>query len=165
VPRNSRLKVEIERSVPIRLYPLTTFFKRFEKVEALRELFGDKTEDILKATKVEFYSSRWGYMGVNDEDGHIVISAYHMKHSPSRTLYLDILHELFHIKQYMDGKKLFLDEFDYFDSPVEIEAYEFTLKEARRIGMTDKEIVDYLEVPWADKKELAKFVRKLNLKV
>jgi hypothetical protein len=144
---------------------LTKFFKHFEKVEALRELFGDNIEEILKATKVEFYSSRWGYMGVNDADGHIVISAYHMKHSPFRTLYLDILHELFHIKQRMDGKKLFLDEFDYFDSPVEIEAYEFTVKEARRIGMADREIVDYLEVPWADKKGLAKFVKKLNLKI
>ena len=165
MPEDSRFKVEIKRSVPIRLYPLTTFFRHFEKVDALRELFGDKTEEILKATKVEFYSSRWGYMGVNDVDGHIVISAYHMKHSSFRTLYLDIIHELFHIKQHLDGKKLFLDEFEYFDSPVEIEAYEFTVKEARRIGMTDREIVDYLEVPWADKKELAKFVKKLNLKV
>jgi len=165
VPENSKFKVEIKRSVPIRLHPLTTFFKHFEKVEALQELFGDKTEEILNAMKVEFYSSRWGYMGVNDADGHIVISAYHMKHSPFRTLYLDILHELFHIKQHMDGKKLFLDEFDYFDSPIEIEAYEFTIREARRIGMTDREIVDYLEVPWADKKELAKFVKKLKLKV
>jgi len=165
VPENSRLKVKIRRTVPIRLYPLTRFFKHLEKVEALRELFGDKTEEILKSMKVEFYSSRWGYMGINDTDGHIVISAYHMKHSPFRTLYLDILHELFHIKQHMNGKKLFLDDFEYFDSPIEIEAYEFTVKEARRIGMSDREIVDYLEVPWADKKELAKFVKKLNLKI
>jgi hypothetical protein len=165
VPENSRFKVEIRRTVPIRLYPLTRFFKHLEKVKALRELFGDKTEEVLKSTKVEFYSSRWGYMGINDADGHIVISAYHMKHSPFKTLYLDILHELFHIKQHMDGKKLFLDEFDYFDSPIEIEAYEFTIKEARRIGMTDRQIVDYLEVPWADKKELAKFVKKLDLKI
>ena len=163
--KDSRIKAEIQRTVPIRLYPLTKFFKHLEKVEALRGLFGDRTEEVLGKTKVEFYSSRWGYMGVNDADGHIVISAYHMKHSPNRTLYLDILHELFHVKQLMDGKKLFLDEFDYFDSPIEIEAYEFTIREARRIGMTDREIVDYLEVPWADKEELAKFVKKLNLKI
>ena len=164
MPENPKVKTEIERDVPIRLYPLTRFFKHFERVEALRGLFGDKTEEVLKEMKVEFYSSRWGYMGVNDADGHIVISAYHMKHSPFRTLYLDIIHELFHIKQHMDGRKLFLDEFDYFDSPIEVEAYEFTIKEARRIGMNDKEIVDYLEVPWADKKDLAKFVKKLGLK-
>ncbi len=160
----SRLGVKIKRKVPIELYPLTEFFQGLEGVKALRDLFGDETESVLNSTKVEFYSSRWGYMGVNDADGHILISAHHMGHSPQRTLYLDILHELFHLRQLKDGKKLFLDEFDYFDSPIEIEAYRFTVKEAKRIGMTDKEIVDYLEVPWADKKQLARFVKKLKLK-
>ena len=152
------------RKTPVKLYPLTSFFKGFEKVKALRELFGDKTEKVLKGMKVEFYSSRWGYMGVNDKDGHILISSHHMRYSPFRTLYLDILHELYHMKQHMEGKKLFLDDFEYFDSPIEIEAYKFTVKEAKRIGMTDKEIVDYLEVPWADRKQLAKFVKQLGLK-
>jgi Zn-dependent peptidase ImmA (M78 family) len=159
-----RPAVDIERVVPIRLYPLTDFFKGLERVQALRDIFGDKTKKILSKMKVEFYSARWGYMGINDSDGHILISAHHMKHSSQRTLYLDILHELYHIKQHMHGKKLFLDEFDYFDSPIEIEAYEFTIKEARRIGMTDRQIVRYLEVPWADKKQLNKFVKRLGLK-
>ncbi len=165
MPSKPRLGVVIKRTVPIRLYPLTKYFKNLEKVDALRDVFGDQTEDVLKRTMVEFYSSRWGYMGVNDEDGHILISAHHMKHSPLRTLYLDIIHELFHIRQRMDGRKLFLDEFGYFDSPIEIEAYEFTIKEARRIGMSDREIAEYLEVPWADKKDLAKFIKRLKLKV
>ncbi|MDV3294015.1 MAG: hypothetical protein LYZ70_07065 [Nitrososphaerales archaeon] len=161
---DAKLKVKIERDVPIELFPLTRFFKGLDKVQALRDIFGDKTEQVLKSMKVEFYSARWGYMGVNDKDGHILISAHHMKHSPTRTLYLDIIHELFHIKQHMNGKKLFLDEFDYFDSPIEIEAYEFTVKEAKRLGMTNKQIVDYLEVPWADKKQLNRFVKRLGLK-
>jgi len=161
--RDRKLNVEIVRDTPVKLYPLMTFFKGLENVEALRTLFGDRTEKVLKGMKVEFYSSRWGYMGVNDKDGHILISSHHMEHSPLRTLYLDIIHELYHIKQHMEGKKLFLDGFDYFDSPIEIDAYRFTVKEARRIGMTDKEIVDYLEVPWADRNQLMKFVKKLGL--
>ena len=164
MPKGPRLNVRITRKVPIELYPLTQFFQGLERVGALRELFGDETEEVLRTTKVEFYSSRWGYMGVSDVDGHILISAHHMKTSPQRTLYLDIIHELCHLKQLREGKKLFLDEFEYFDSPIEVEAYKFTIKEAKRIGMTDKEIVDYLEVPWADKKQLAKFAKKLNLK-
>jgi len=162
--KNAKPKVKIVKRAPTRLYPLTDFFKGFEKVRALRDLFGDRTAQVLKKMKVEFYSAKWGYMSINDSDGHILISGYHMTHSPFRTLYLDIIHELYHIRQRMDGKKLFLDEFDYFDSPIEIKAYEFTIKEARRIGMTDRQIVDYLEVPWADKKELKRFVRRLGLK-
>ncbi len=164
MPKRPAFDIHIQRSVPIKLYPLTTFFKGLEKVKALRDIFGKETEHVLNGMKVEFYSARWGYMGINDKDGHILISAHHMRHSPRRTLYLDILHELYHIKQHKDGKKLFLDEFDYFDSPIEIEAYEFTIKEARRIGMTDKQIVKYLEVPWADKKQLNRFVKRLGLK-
>jgi len=164
LPERPAFDVHIQRSVPIKLYPLTSFFKGLEKVEALRQIFGKDTERVLNEMKVEFYSARWGYMGINDKDGHILISAHHMRHSPRRTLYLDIIHELYHIKQHMKGKKLFLDEFDYFDSPIEIEAYEFTIREARRIGMTDKQIVKYLEVPWADKKQLKKFVKRLGLK-
>lgn len=162
--RRSTFGIRIQRSVPIKLYPLRSFFKGLEKVQAMRDIFGKDTEHVLKGMKVEFYSARWGYMGINDKDGHILISAHHMKHSPRRTLYLDILHELYHIKQHRDGKKLFLDEFDYFDSPIEIEAYEFTIKEAKRIGMTDRQIVKYLEVPWADKKQLNSFVKRLGLK-
>jgi Zn-dependent peptidase ImmA (M78 family) len=162
--KRPRPALKIERDVPIKMYPLTRFFGGLDKVQALRDIFGDETKRVLNDMKVEFYSARWGYMGINDKDGHILISAHHMKHSARRTLYLDILHELYHIKQHMNGKKLFLDEFDYFDSPIEIEAYEFTIKEAKRIGMTDKQIVDYLEVPWADQKQLKRFVKRLGLK-
>jgi len=164
LPKRPAFDIHIQRSVPIKLYPLTTFFKGLENVQALRDVFGKDTERVLNDMRVEFYSARWGYMGINDKDGHILISAHHMRHSPRQTLYLDILHELYHIKQHMNGKKLFLDEFDYFDSPIEIEAYEFTIKEAKRIGMSDKQIVKYLEVPWADKKQLSKFVKRLGLK-
>jgi Zn-dependent peptidase ImmA (M78 family) len=161
---DKKLGVEIVRDVPTKLYPLTDFFKGFEKVAALREVFGSKTDEVLRGMKVEFYSARWGYMGVNDKDGHILISSNHMKTSPLRTLYLDIIHELYHIRQHMDGKELFLDDFEYFDSPIEVEAYKFTVKEAKRIGMTDKEIIEYLEVPWAEKKQLMRFAKKLGLK-
>jgi len=164
LPKRPAFDIHIQRSVPIKLYPLTTFFKGLENVQALRDIFGKDTERVLNDMRVEFYSARWGYMGINDKDGHILISAHHMRHSPRQTLYLDILHELYHIKQHMNGKKLFLDEFDYFDSPIEIEAYEFTIKEAKRIGMSDKQIAKYLEVPWADKKQLSKFVKRLGLK-
>lgn len=162
--RDPKLKVAIERDVPINLYPLTDFFRGLDRVDALKELFGENTKRVLGDMKVEFYSAKFGYMGINDQDGHILISGYHMKHSPARTLYLDILHELYHIRQHMDGKKLFLDEFEYFESPVEIEAYEFTVKEAKRIGMNDKQIISYLEVPWADRKQLSRFVKRLGLK-
>ena len=156
--------VEINRSGKATLYPFTDYFKGFERVQALRELFGAETASVLKKLRVEFYSARYGYMGVNDEDGHILISLHHLQTSDFKVLYLDIVHELFHIKQHMQGKKLFLDDYEYVDSPIEIDAYKFTVKEARRIGMTTKEIIDYLKVEWVDEKQHKRFIRRLGLR-
>ena len=110
--KDRRLNVEIVRDVPVRLYPLTSFFMGFDGVKALQGLIGSSTRRVLKGMKVEFYSARWGFMGVNDKDGHILISSHHMKHSPLRTLYIDIIHDLYNIKQYREGKKLFLEDFE-----------------------------------------------------
>ena len=63
----------------------------------------------------------------------------------------------------MDGKKLFLDEYEYVDSPIEVEAYEFTVKEARRIGMSIGEIIEYLKVEWVSEEAHLRLVKALKL--
>jgi len=120
--------VTIVRDVPTKLFRFTDYFKGFEKVPAVRSLFGDKTEEILGNLKVEFFSSRFGYMGVSDVDGHLLVSTYHLKHSELKTLYLDIIHELYHLKQFLEGKQLFNDAISYVDNPIEIEVYRFTVR-------------------------------------
>jgi hypothetical protein len=158
------LGVNINRNAEVKLYPFTDFFKGFEKVEAVRSTFGDKTEEVLNNLKVEFFSFRFGYMGVSDVDGHILISTHHLKNSDFKVLYLDVVHELVHVKQFMEGKQLFNSEFEYVDSPVEIEAYRHAVKEARRIGMSDEEIADYLKVEWVDEEAHKRLVKAVGLK-
>ena len=55
--------------------------------------------------------------------------------------------------------------FEYVDRPTELEAYKHTIKEARRLGMTDDEIVDYLRVTWLDEEEVRRLARNLAVKV
>ena len=146
----AKLRVNINRDAKTVLLPFTDYFKGFERVEAVRETLGADTDEILKNLKVEFFSFKFGYMGVSDVDGHMLISSYHLANSEFRVLYLDIIHELVHVKQFKEGKELFSSEYEYVDSPVEIEAYKHTVREARRIGMTDEEIKEYLKVEWID---------------
>lgn len=157
------LNVTIRRDVKPKLYKFTEFFKGFEKVNAVRELFGEKTNKVLNELKVEFCSSRHGYMWVS-EDGHIVISINYLKNGNERDIYLDIIHELFHIKQIMEKKEPFNNQIDYVDRPAEIEAYKFTIKEARRIGMSDEEIFEYLKVDWISDDEAKKLAKALGIK-
>lgn len=152
------INVKINRDVNIVLHNFTDYFQGFEKVEAVREIFGDKTEKVLNELKVEFVSRR-GYMGVNEQDGHLIVSAYYLKSGTDRDIYLDIIHELVHVKQYLEGKKLFDNDYDYVERPTEIEAYKHAVKEARRLGMTEKEILSYLRTEWMNEKEFARLVK------
>jgi len=155
--------IEIPRSAEVALRQFTDYFKGFEKVEAVRRIFGEKTEEVLCNLKVEFFSSRWGYMGVSDKDGHLMVSTYYLKHGDAKEIYLDLIHELVHVKQFMDGEELFDDSFEYVDRPTEIEAYRLTIEEARRIGMSDKEVYNYLKVYWMSDAEVAKLAEKLGV--
>jgi len=157
------LNVVIRRDAKVTLRRFTDYFRGFEKIGAVRELFGDETEKVLNDLKVEFYSRR-GYMGVSDEDGHLIISAHYLRDGNERDIYLDVIHELVHVKQFRDGEELHDPRFRYSDRPTEIEAFAHAVKEARRIGMTDKEIYEYLRMEWMSEEEVKKLADALNVK-
>ncbi len=157
--------VSYPRHVAIRLYPFLEHFKGFENVEAVRRTFGPRTAQILRTVKVEFFSSPWGFMGVSDEDGHLVVSAHYLRTGKPRDIYLDVVHELVHVKQFRAGRKLFPEGFEYADAPTEIEAYKTCIAEGRRLGMTDPDILEYLRVPWMEEKDLLRLARNVGVKV
>lgn len=157
------LGVTIIRNVKVKLYRFVDYFKGFENVEAVRKLFGEDVEKVLSQLKVEFFSSRFGYMGVNPDDGHLMVSTYYLKNGAEKEIYLDIIHELCHIKQYMEGKELFDDRFSYVERPTEIEAYRLAVLEARRIGMNDDEIYSYLKTEWINEDDLKRLADMLNV--
>jgi len=156
------LNVKIRRDVNITVYNFTDYFQGFEKVDAVREIFGDDTEKVLNNLKVEFVSRR-GYMGVDEQDGHLIISAYYLKSGTERDIYLDIIHELVHVKQCMQGQQLFDNRYDYVERPTEIEAYKHAVKEARRLGMTEKEIYTYLRTEWMRDNDLERLAKAVGV--
>jgi len=158
-----KLEVKIQRNVSVATYPFIDFFKGFENVEAVRLIFGKKTEEVLRKLKVEFNGWR-GYMGVSDIDGHLMISANYLKKGDIIDIYLDIIHELVHIRQFMEGKNLFDHRFNYTERPTEIEAYSHAVNEARRLGLSDKRICEYLETEWISVEDLKRLAKTLNIK-
>ena len=144
------------------------YFRGFEAVPAVREIFGPETNDVLVNLRVEFLKARSDYIWVSDEDGHLIANANYLKHGETRAIYLDLIHELVHVKQFRDGREISLrigKRFEYVDRPTELEAYRHTIKEARRLGMGDEDIADYLKVTWLDDDELRRLARHLGLKV
>ena len=155
--------VQIPSEVPIATHSFSDYFKGFEKIPAVTEIFGPETEKVLSELRVEFFSSKFGYMGVSDEDGHLIVSAYYLRNGDLVSKYLDVVHELVHVRQFREGKPLFDESFEYHDRPTELEAYKHSLGEARRLGMSDAQIFEYLKVDWLDEDEVRKLARNVGV--
>jgi hypothetical protein len=158
----SRLKVKITRNVPVNTYSFVDYFKGFDKIDAVRKIFGDKTESVLRELRVEFAGMR-SYMGVSNVDGHILMSARYLKDGDIIDIYLDIIHELVHVRQFMEGKELFDDHFTYAERPTEIEAYRYAVEEARNLGLSEERICEYLRTEWMTDDEFKQLAKAVNV--
>lgn len=144
------------------MHPFTEYFKGFEKVKAVREIFGDRTNEVLRGLRVELF---WidGYMWVSNRDGHLVVSVRYLNNGDKVDIYLDVIHELVHVRQFMEGEELFDERYDYVDRPTEIEAYRRTVEEARRLGLSEHRILEYLKTEWITDEDLKKLAKTLNI--
>lgn len=139
------------------------YFKGFEKVSAVRSIFGERTEEVLHNLKVEF---NWagGYMGVNPSNGHLMVSTKYLNNGNRIDVYLDVIHELVHVRQFMEGKELFDSRYGYAERPTEVEAYHYAVEEARRLGLKDDRICQYLKTEWMSGRDLKQLAKTLGVK-
>jgi N-acetylglutamate synthase-like GNAT family acetyltransferase len=142
--------------------PFAEVFSGFEAVDAVRRLFGPDTQEVISKLKISLDSPR-GYLRVDGETGNVIINPEYLKTGHERHLYLDVIHELTHVKQFREGKELYDRRYAYFERPTEIEAYQVAVNEARRIGMDREEIVDYLRVEWVTEEEFQRFVSMMRI--
>ena len=137
------------------------YFKGFEDAKAVKGIFGEDTKRVLEKLKVEFMG--FGYMGVDNNTGHLLVNARYLKKGNKVDVYLDVIHELCHIKQWLDGRELFDNSYNYVDRPTEIEAYRYTVEEAKRIGLSDKRIMEYLKTEWINETELRRLANAIGI--
>jgi len=147
-------------SIRATTHPFSDYFKGFENVEIIKQIFGEKTREVLGNLKVEF---TWlgGYMGVNPFNGHLMVNPRYLDNGNRLDIYLDLIHELVHIRQFTEGTELFDANYSYVERPTEIEAYRYVVKEAKRLGKSDERICEYLKTEWMsndDLKQLAKIL-------
>lgn len=156
------LTVHIRRDAQVPTSPFTEYFQGFEHVEAVQQLFGTQTEAVLQQLRVEFRSGR-GYMGVSSEDGHIRINAHYLNTGRFIDLYLDIIHELVHVRQFLDGRELRDPHYAYVDRPTEVEAFQYTVTEAQRLGLTEPQILEYLRTEHMSDEQFHRLTRAVKI--
>jgi hypothetical protein len=67
------------------------------------------------------------------------------------------------VKQYLEGKELFDPEYDYVERPTEIEAYRYTVEEARRLGLSEERIRSYLRTDWMSENDFKRLAKSVNI--
>jgi len=157
--------IKINRKLIAGVYKITDVFPGIRKEPILSEIFGGEKmiDEVSEATDINIIDAPH-YMNVNNENGTINVGLGHLRNSDDEVLYLDIIHELCHVRQQREGAVLYRRDIPYVDWPTEIEAYEITVKVARRMGMTDREIENYLYVEWASPQDNAKMAKRLKVK-
>ena len=157
------LGVSIKRNAEPGSLPFTMVFGGFDRVEAVRSIFGSDTKEILSSLTVDIMETR-GYLKIDAEKGSIIVNSRYLREGHETHLYLDVVHELVHIRQRREGKELWDQRYKYVDRPTEIEAYRAAVNEARKIGLSDAELVDYLKVEWVPDDDFARLLAVMDVR-
>lgn len=154
------MQIELLREVTKPICCFTDHFKGFENVKVVRQIFGDKTLNVLANLQVEFTNDTL-YMRV-DYEGRLLINPEYFKNGDFTDLYLDIIHELVHVKQVLNGKNC-NHNLPYVERPLEIEAYGIAVNEARVLGLDENRIFDYLDSDLINGNELKQLATTLKV--
>jgi hypothetical protein len=139
-----------------------SYFKGFERVKIVGRIFGEEAEEVLCSLVVEF-TEETRYMKVSDTDGRLLVNPTYLENGDMVDLYLDVIHELVHVRQFMNGRSLYEKNQSYVERETEIEAYQIAVMEARVLGLSDGEIRGYLESELLNSEELARLAEVLDV--
>ena len=169
------------RKLPLGNYPLSRVFPGFPKVRPFAQypVTARTRSEIARRARIQVVSERawmyvaphepppwaakYGWVPFTSATDCIVVARKHLARSPSVVLYLDLLHEFFHLLQRHAGRELWDLTHGYVDSPTELEAYRFSVAEARRLGLSDAFLRRYLKVDWVSAKDHRKLLRSLGV--
>jgi hypothetical protein len=170
------------RETPLGRYPLLEVFRGLERTVPFRKYPGDDrlTLQTARRTRVEISDGPgWMYVAprktppevraagfkmVESADDVIVVARGHLTDSPPIDVYLDIIHEFLHILQRRAGRELWPGlSMPYVDRPTEIEAYSYSIAEARRLRIPDSYLREYLKVTWIKRAEYLRLLRNLGV--
>jgi hypothetical protein len=155
------IELKIRRDAKDGEFPLLELFQGFDMSPAIPRIFPEGAEGLEDIVVRIGRSPK--YMRVMQNDGSISIGREYLRKGDSLHLYLDLVHEVTHVRQQREGHQLYDPNFRYIDRPTELEAMRITIAEAKRCGMDEKELIEYLEVPWISREEHLELVERLGL--
>ncbi|MEM3048852.1 MAG: hypothetical protein QXK72_06570, partial [Candidatus Bathyarchaeia archaeon] len=94
-------RFRINRNLPYGRYSLSTVFEGLEKSPLVSRLLQGNSNRRLESIEVEI-TEGVSYMRV-DAGGRLLISREYLRNGDEKHIYLDLIHELTHVKQLQEG--------------------------------------------------------------
>jgi len=141
---------------------LRDVFPGIRHITGLKRILGKHYSDIIENTRVVLEDKNVGYMRISKKI-EVLISPTYLKTAKPEQLYLDLIHELVHVRQSKEGKKIFDLPEPYIERATEIEAYRAAISEGKRKRLPRKFLLDHANVFWLSKEEQEKLARKIGL--
>jgi len=153
----------VVRTLERGIHPYRSLLPRFEESPAARRIESPDTPlgPLLDSARVRIKPGD-GYLYVDVKMPAIVlIEGYYHQANPL-DLYLDLVHELTHLRQLAEGKNLWEHSIPYVDRPTEIEGYAVAVEEGMRLGMDEDEVIRHLSNPWMSDTEVTRLRRNIH---
>jgi hypothetical protein len=145
------------------VYPYLTLLPAIFESPALKRIgnAAHKGEELVRAAVVHIRPDQ-SFCWVDEDVPCIVLSERYYKTGSDLDLYLDLLHEVTHIRQHHEGKDLWDSSFEYHRRPTEIEGYAVAIEEGRRLGMSEAAIFEHLSNPWMSPAQVKELLEAIN---
>ena len=151
------------RDLGIGIHPYRSFLPCFEESPAARliETPAIPIGPLLDSARVKIKTGE-GYCYVEVRIPAIILIENYYLRANALDLYLDLAHELTHLRQLAEGKNIWDHGTNYVDRPTEIEGYAVAVAEGLRLGLTEDQVMQHLSNPWLTDDEVDRLRRNID---
>jgi hypothetical protein len=153
----------VNRTLSCGMHPYRLLLPRLEESPVARRIETATTSlrPLMDSARVKI-TPREGYCYVEIKIPAIILAEDYYQQANPLDLYLDLAHELTHLRQLAEGKNLWDHSLHYVDRPTEIEGYAVAVEEGMRLGLTEAEVIRHLSNPWLSNAEVARLRKNIE---
>ena len=153
----------VNRTLGCGIHPYRLFLPRFEESPVVRriETATIPLSSLLDDARVKIKKGE-GFCYVDVKIPAIVLIENYYIRGNALDLYLDLAHELTHLRQLAEGRNIWDHSLHYVDRPTEIEGFAIAVEEGLRLGMTEEQVIQHLSNPWLSDDEVDRLRKNIN---
>jgi hypothetical protein len=153
----------VNRTLGCGMHPYRLLLPRFEESPAARRIETPTIPigSLLDSARVKIKKGE-GYLYVDVKIPAITLIEDYYHRANALDLYLDLAHELMHLRQLVEGRNIWDHSLHYVDRPTEIEGFAVAVEEGLRLGMTEEHVIQHLSNPWLSDGEVERLRKNID---